>query len=76
MADQAPDVLVVVAFRSNQPDIARRVQAVLALAPQADSAPCVYGQQLDRLAAADYDHLAHFMGHQGVEALNIERSRA
>lgn len=65
------DTLVVVAFRSDQNDIARRVHAVLALAPMADSAPCVYGEQVDRLTANDYERLVHFMGREGVEAFNI-----
>lgn len=69
--------LLIVALRTDQPDIQRRIAVILnASRPSHDppeTDPVVYFKPEDELVAADLDHLAHFVGMAAVERIGVGR---
>lgn len=69
------DSLLIVAIKTDQLDIQRRMSLILAAAePQhrpPDTQPCVFAKAVDELVADDFDRLAHFIGEANVRRLNI-----
>lgn len=65
--------LLLVAIRTNDENIKRRMELVLAVADtfEADTCPSVYAKPVSDLVADDADHLAHFIGWDGLRGLNI-----
>ena len=71
--------LLIVAIKTDQRDIARRLKVILAVAePQElrdppETSPCAWAKTLDELTAADLDALAGLIGWDAVGRLNLGR---
>lgn len=67
--------LIVVAIRADHREVHRRLQTILAVAGTYDKPPdteaCVFAREVSELVATDLDHLAYFMGWEGVRRLNV-----
>jgi hypothetical protein len=70
---ERPDVLLLVAIKTDQPNIQRRIQTILAASEpiEPDTQPCVYAKAVGELTDVDLDALAHFMEWRGVGGLRI-----
>lgn len=73
--DAPSAALVVVAIRTTDPHIRRRLETILAAAATYDeppnTEPCVFAKAVDELTASDADHLAYFIGWDGFRGLNV-----
>ena len=71
---KVPDVLLLVALRTDQRDIARRARTILALAepqePHGGEAS-VWAKPVEELVAADLDALAYWIGWDAVSRLRV-----
>jgi hypothetical protein len=67
------EVLLLVALKTDQPDIARRIRLILAAAEPIvpDTEACVFAKDVDELVAADLDALAQFMDPDNIARLRI-----
>ena len=67
------DVLLIVALKTDQPHIKRRLDAILAASEpvQPDTEPVAWAKPVDELIAADLDALAALTGWKAVERLRV-----
>ncbi len=67
--------LLVVAIRTDNAQIQRRMETILAAASTyevpPDTTASVYAKPVGALTASDADHLAHFIGWDGFRGLNV-----
>lgn len=66
-------VLLVVAVKTDQPNVARRLRAILAGAEpvEPDTEPVAWARNVDELVAADLDALASLVGWDAVARLRV-----
>lgn len=73
-----PDGLLIVAIKTDQPNIKRRMETILAAAAPVQDPPNteaqVYAKPVEELRAADLACLAHFVGGDGIDRLNIREA--
>jgi hypothetical protein len=71
----AEHALVIVALRTDDEHIKRRLDTILACAASyenpPDTSPCVFAMPVGELVASDLDRLAEFIGWDGVRGLNL-----
>lgn len=67
------DSLLIVAIKTDQPDIARRMTTILAAAQpvEGDTQPVAWAKAVDDLVAADLDALAALVGWEAVSRLRV-----
>jgi hypothetical protein len=71
----AEQVLLVVAIRTDNEQVKRRMETILAAATTyevpPDTEPASFAKPVTELTANDADHLAHFIGRDGFSRLNV-----
>lgn len=67
------DVLLIVALRTDQPDVERRLRTIVAAAQPIDiqTEACAHAQPVSELTAGDLDRLAAIIGWDAVDRLNV-----
>lgn len=67
------DALLIVALKTDQPNIERRLRTILAATEplEPDTEPVAWAKALDELVASDLDALAALVGWQAVERLRV-----
>lgn len=75
MPAENQDVLLLVAVKTDQANIQRRLSTILAAAEPTQDPPDTVAQvdvtPVEKLSANDLSHLGHFFGWNGVHALNV-----
>lgn len=68
-------VLLLVAVRTDSEQVQRRIETILAVASTYETPPnttaSVYARPVTELTATDADHLAYFIGREGLRGLNV-----
>jgi hypothetical protein len=70
---QSSESLLVVALKTDQPNIRRRLETILAASEpvEPDTEPVAWAKSLDDLVASDLDALATLVGWRAVERLRV-----
>jgi hypothetical protein len=72
---RSDNALVIVALRTTDRHIQRRLETALSIAATYDTppntAPCVFAKPVGELVASDLDRLAEFMGWPAIRDLNL-----